>query len=106
EKGWFDDVGITVLPEPHGLKVTEQNAMPLLLNGQTDISTAYCPLTLPMYKTSRSLKCIANVSEFLAISILANPALGLKTFKDYIAEGKTFEEAVTLALQPLDGKVL
>jgi hypothetical protein len=106
QKGWFKEAGIDIAPAPFGLKVTEQNAIALLLNGQNDISSAYCPLMLPTYKSGNSLKCIANVDQFLAISILANPALKLKTFKDYIAEGKSFEDAVKAALQPLEGKIL
>ncbi len=106
KKGWFKDVGITITPEPLGLKVTDTNATALLLNGQVDISTEFCPLMLPTYKTSKLLKCIAFTDNFLANTILANPALHLKSFKDYIAEGKSFEEAIHAAVAPLAGKTL
>ena len=39
-------------------------------------------------------------------AILANPALKLKSFKDYIKEGMAFEDAITAALKPMEGKTL
>ena len=106
KKGWFKDVGVNIVPQPYGLKVTDTNVVALLLNGQLDISSEYCPLMLPTYKTDRRLKCIAFVDNFLANAILANPKLHLKSFKDYIAEGKNFEQAIQAAIAPLEGKTL
>ena len=106
KKGWFKDVGITIKPEPYGLKVTDTNVTALLLNRQLDISSEFCPLMLPTYKSAKTLKCIAFTDDFLGNAILANPKLKLKTFKQYIAEGKNFEEAIQAALLPLDGKTL
>ena len=106
KKGWFEDVGIKILPEPEGLKVTDNNVIALLLNGQVDMSSQYCPLLLPTYKTSNKLKCVAFTDNFLGTAILANPALKLKSFKDYIKEGMSFEDAITAALKPMEGKTL
>src|ERR1700722_12243205 len=55
-KGWFKDVNITIEPQPEGLKVTDTNVTALLLNGQLDLISEYCPLMLPLYKTTRRLK--------------------------------------------------
>ncbi len=106
KKGWFEEVGIKILPEPEGLKVTDNNVIALLLNGQLDMSSQYCPLLLPTYKTSNKLKCVAFTDNFLGTAILANPALKLKSFKDYIKEGMSFEDAITAALKPMEGKTL
>ncbi|MBV9757954.1 MAG: hypothetical protein JO047_12940, partial [Alphaproteobacteria bacterium] len=106
KKGWFKDVGITIQPEPFGLKVTDTNVVALLLNGQLDISSEYCPLMLPTYKTDHRLKCIAFVDNFLGEAILASPRLHLKSFKDYIKDGMNFEQAMHAALAPLEGKTL
>jgi hypothetical protein len=106
KKGWFKDVGITIQPEPFGLKVTDTNVVALLLNGQLDISSEYCPLMLPTYKTDHRLKCIAFVDNFLGEAILASPRLHLKSFKDYIKQGMNFEQAMHSALAPLEGKTL
>jgi len=106
KKGWFSDVGISFDPAPYGLKANDSNVVTLLLNGQLDIISEYCPLMLPTYKSSKALKCIAFTDTFLANAILANPALKLKSFKDYIAEGMNFEQAIHAALAPLEGKTL
>ena len=106
KKGWFEDAGIKIGPGELGLKVTDTNVTALLLNGQLDISSQYCPLMLPTYKSSNKLKCIAFTDNFLGTALLANPELGLKSFKDYIAEGMSFEDAITAALAPMDGKTL
>jgi hypothetical protein len=106
KKGWFQDVGITFDPAPYGLKANDSNVTTLLLNGQLDIISEFCPLMLPTYKDASKLKCIAFTDNFLANAILANPALKLKTFKDYVGEGKSFDEALKAALAPMKGKTL
>jgi hypothetical protein len=106
KKGWFKEVGLEFDPPPYGLKANDSNVTTLLLNGQLDIISEFCPLMLPTYKDSDKLKCIAFTDNFLANAILANPALKLKTFKDYIGEGKSYEEALKLALAPMKGKTL
>jgi hypothetical protein len=106
KKGWFDEVGISFDPAPYGLKANDSNVTTLLLNGQLELTSEFCPLMLPTYKDSTKLKCIGFTDNFLANAILANPALKLKTFKDYIAEGKPYEEALKLALAPLKDKTL
>jgi hypothetical protein len=106
KKGWFQDVGIAFDPAPYGLKANDSNVTTLLLNGQLDVISEYCPLMLPTYKSSKALKCIAFTDTFLANAVLANPALKLKSFKDYIADGMNFEQAIHAALAPMEGKTL
>ncbi len=106
KQGWFKDVGVNIVPPPYGLKVTDTNVVALLLNGQLDLSSEYCPLMLPTYKTSHQLKCIAFTDTFLAEAILANPKLHLKSFKDYVKQGLDFKQAIHAAVAPLQGKTL
>jgi hypothetical protein len=106
KKGWFDDVGVSFEPAPYGLKANDSNVLTLMINGQLDMISEYCPLILPMYKESRLLKCVGFTDNNQAFAILANPNLKLKTLKDYMAEGKTFDEALKLTLAPLAGKTL
>jgi hypothetical protein len=106
KKGWFKDAGITIGPEELGMKINDTNGTALLLNGQLDIASQYCPLMLPTYKTAEKLKCIAFTDTFLGMAIMAKPELKLKSFRDYIKEGKSFDEAIKAALAPLNGKTL
>ena len=106
KKGWFEEVGITFDPPPYGLKANDSNVTTLLLNGQLDIISEFCPLMLPTYKDANKLKCIGFTDNFLANAILANPALKLKTFKDYVQQGMNYEDALKAALAPMRGKTL
>jgi hypothetical protein len=106
KQGWFKDVGIEFSPAPYGLQANDSNVTTLLLNGQLDIISEFCPLMLPTYKSAKTLKCIAFTDNFLGNAILANPKLHLKSVKDYIGEGMNFEQAMHAALAPLDGKTL
>jgi ABC-type nitrate/sulfonate/bicarbonate transport system substrate-binding protein len=106
KKGWFEEAGITIGPEELGMKINDTNGTALLLNGEVDIASQYCPLMLPTYKTAEKLKCIAFTDTFLGMAIMAKPELGLKSFRDYIKEGKSFDEAIKAALAPLEGKTL
>ena len=106
KKGWFTDVGISFDPAPYGLKANDSNVTTLLLNGQLDLISEFCPLMLPTYKDADKLKCIGFTDNFLANAILANPKLKLKTFKEYIADGLSFEDALKAALAPMKGKTL
>jgi hypothetical protein len=106
KQGWFDDVGISFDPAPYGLKANDSNVLTLMLNGQLDLISEYCPLILPTYKDSSLLKCVGFTDNNEAFAILANPALKLKTLKDYMGEGLKFDEALKKTLEPLAGKTL
>jgi ABC-type nitrate/sulfonate/bicarbonate transport system substrate-binding protein len=106
KKGWFAEAGIKIGPEELGMKINDTNGSALLLNGQLDIASQYCPLMLPTYKTAEKLKCIAFTDTFLGMAIMAKPELKLKSFRDYIKEGKDFDGAIKAALAPLEGKTL
>lgn len=105
KKGWFKDAGIDISPA-EGLTVSDQNVNALLLNGELDMSGNYPPLALPTYKTSDKIKQIMFTDVIVAASVLANPKLGLKTYKQYRAEGMDFDGAIKAALAPLNGKRL
>lgn len=106
KKGWYKDVGISFSPPPYGLQVNDTNVVTLLLNGQLDIISEFCPLMLPTYKSAKTLKCLAFTDNFLGNAILANPKLHLKPFKYYITHEMSFEQAIHAAMAPLDGKTL
>jgi hypothetical protein len=106
EKGWFKDVGITIDPQPTGLKTTEEQWVSLLLNRQVDINSATCSILLPSYKTTDQLKCVGLAVTFYGQVMLANPKLGLRSVEDYMKSGSTFDDALKQALTPLSGKTV
>lgn len=107
EKGWYEDVGITITPEPHGLKTTENQWISILLNRQVDINSGTCSMLLPSYRSTDQLKCLGLAVTFYGQAMLADPKLGLKTVGEYMAEGDiSFEEALKKALTPLVGETV
>lgn len=106
EKGWFKDVGITIDPQPNGLKTTEDQWVSILLNRQVDINSATCSSLLPPYKTTDQLKCTGLSVTFYGSVMLANPKLKLKSVADYAKAGASFNDALKQALTPLVGKTV
>jgi ABC-type nitrate/sulfonate/bicarbonate transport system substrate-binding protein len=103
--GFFDEVGIKLDP-PDGRIVFENQSVPLLQNGEIDLSTIFVGVLTP------ALDKIKNVRPFLVHSywqgntILTGPNSGFKTIDDFVAEGKTFLEAAKLTMQQLKGQKL
>ncbi|MGO8798326.1 MAG: hypothetical protein ACLQJL_04495 [Roseiarcus sp.] len=106
EKGWFKDVGITITPEPNGLKTTENQWVSLLLNRQVDINSATCSNLLPSYKSTDQLKCAGFAVTFSGSVMFANPKLGLKRLSDYMTPGVSLKTGLAEALKPLIGKTV
>jgi hypothetical protein len=101
KEGWYKDVGITIQPQPYGLKTTEEQWVSILLSRQVNINTATCSTLLPSYKTADQLKCIALAVTFYGSVLLANPKLHLKTLADYAKSGMSFKDSLRAALRPL-----
>jgi hypothetical protein len=105
-EGWYRDVGITITPEPYGLKTTEEQWVSILLSRQVDINTATCSILLPSYRTTDQLKCLGLAVTFYGEAMLANPKLHLKTVADYAKAGLGFDQALHQALSPLVGQTV
>ncbi|MFC4733992.1 hypothetical protein [Salipiger abyssi] len=101
DQGWFGDAGITILPEPTGFQATNDNAIPLILNGTNDVGAMYGGSVVQALPNNDVLKMIMLTDDFVGYSVWADPELGLKTVDDYMAEGQDFKEALHSALAPL-----
>lgn len=105
KQGFFADVGINITP-PDGTTVTEEQAHSLLMRGDLDVTHGYPPNFLPTYQNSRVVKQIMFHDVIVAGCMLASPDQNLKGIKDYLAEGKPFDEAIAAAMAPVQGKEL
>lgn len=106
KKGWFKDVGINIVPPPYGIKDSD-NATALMLKGQVDVQAQFGPTLIPSMKaTNSSIKMVALTDLFGGWAILANPKLGLKTVKQYMAEGLGFKAAMRKTLAPVAKETL
>jgi hypothetical protein len=106
KNGWFKDVGITITPEPYGLKTSENQWLSLLLNRQVDVNSATCSNLLPSYKSTDQLKCVGFAVTFSGSVMFANPKLGLKRLTDYMTPGVSLKQGLAEALKPLVGKTV
>jgi len=103
--GFFDDVGIKLQPAD-GRIVFENQTVPVLENGEVDISTIFVGVLTP------ALDKIKNIHPFLIHSywqgntILTGPDSGFKTVDDFMGEGKTFLEAAKLTVEQMKGRKL
>ena len=103
--GFFDDVGITIKPAD-GRVIFENQTVPLLQNGETDISTIFVGVLTPVLDTIQNIRPFLIHSYWQGNTILTGPDSGFKTVDDFMAEGKTFLEAAKLTVAQLRGQKL
>ena len=107
KKGWFDDVGINFDPAPYGLKANDSNVTTLLLNGQLDIISEFCPLMLPTYKDATQAQVHRLHRQFPRQRDPRQPRAQAEDLQGlYRRRARTYEEALKLALAPMKGKTL
>jgi ABC-type nitrate/sulfonate/bicarbonate transport system substrate-binding protein len=104
KKGWFEEVGITILPKPHGKIVPFKNQVSVLASGAVDIISGAVMNFIPTYKTTPPVKGIIWMDIFQGNAILAQPNAGYKSIDEYIAGGCKPEEALRRAILQGKGK--
>jgi len=102
--GYFEDVGLKITPEPYGRKVMIDQAIPLLVNKQIDLEALYPPDLIAAMDSVKNVRFIALTDLFQGFAILANPDTHAKTVNDFMAEGKSFEDAMKATMAQLKGK--
>lgn len=101
--GYFDDVGITITPEPHGRKVMFDQTIPLLVTKEVDLQAWYPPDAIAALDTLTTVRFIGLADLFQGFAILAHPDSGAKTVNQFMAEGMAFEEAMKATMGQLKG---
>ena len=102
--GFFDNVGITITPTPFGRKVLFDQAIPLLVNKQIDLEALYPPDVIAAMDSVKNVRFIALTDLFQGFAILARPDTHAKTVNDFMAEGKSFEDAMKATMAQLKGQ--
>jgi hypothetical protein len=103
--GFFDDVGIKIEPAD-GRVIFENQTVPLLQNGETDISTIFVGVLTPALDKIKNIRPFLIHSYWQGNTILTGPNSGFKTLDDFMAQGKTFAEAAKLTVAQLRGQKL
>jgi ABC-type nitrate/sulfonate/bicarbonate transport system substrate-binding protein len=103
--GFFDDVGINLQPTD-GRIIFENQTVPLLQNGEVDLSTIFVGVLTPALDKIRNIHPFIVHSYWQGNTILTGPHSGFKTVDDFMGEGKTFLEAAKLTVEQMKGQKL
>jgi hypothetical protein len=102
-KDWFEEVGITVGPEKFA-SVADDQAVPLLLNGNFDVTSAYGPNSVRNAEGAPSLKVFNFIDVTSGLAILAAPGSGKASVSDLMGDGASFEDAATSVMGDMAGQ--
>ena len=104
QKGWFDEVGITVQPQPVGSKVQDNQVVPKLVNDEIDMINWDGTVIIQTMTKAPDLKMIGFTDTYLGIYILGAPDSGAQTVADLVKGGQSFDQAMQTAVQQFVGK--
>ena len=103
ERGYFDDVGISVDPAPYGAEVDRIAAVTPLLTQQIQIGSGYTPAVAPQLDNVDDVVTFAIQDVFYGYRILA-PEGKYTTVAELMDEGADYEDAVTEVMAQLEGQ--
>lgn len=102
-KGYLADVGITM--DGGAPKVLrDQQMVPMLQNGEIDITTMYFGLITQALDKVTNIKPALVYSYWQGNTILTSPNLGFKSVDEFMDEGMGWEEAAAAAVQQMRGE--
>lgn len=103
EKGWFEEVGISIEPKPYG-RIVILELLQTLLAGTVDVNRSFNGeyAAFMARKGTENVKIFALASLFQGYAILGKPSY--KSVRDFTEEGLDFEEAVKRTMAQLKGK--
>lgn len=104
QKGWFDEVGVSIQPQPVGSKVQDNQVVPKLVNNEIDMINWDGTVIIQTMTKAPDLKQIGFTDTYLGIYILAAPNTGAKTVSDLVKSGQSFDQAMQTAVHQLVGK--
>ncbi|UOQ56442.1 hypothetical protein MUN78_12250 [Leucobacter allii] len=103
ENGYFDEVGITISPEPNGEQVDLIAALTPLLNKQIEVGSGYPPAIVSQLDSVDNVVTFAISDVFYGYRILA-PAGEYTTLAEAMEGGESYGEAVATVVEQLRGQ--
>lgn len=104
QNGWFEEVGITVQPQPVGSKVQDAQVVPKLVNDEIDMINWDGTVIIQTMTKAPDLKMVGFTDTYSGIYILAAPDSGAQTVADLVDGGTEFSEAMTTVMGQLVDK--
>jgi len=105
-KGWFDEVGIDLVPKPHGLVLPSAERAANLIAGSVDVVATGAYNLLPAMGKARNLRIFVQKDLFRGYRIMAQPNRGYKSYEEFVKEGVPPEEAFRRTVEQMKGKTV
>lgn len=103
-KGWFNEVGINIEPQPLGRDVPPGKAAQELVTGQLDMVSEYTPLAIQYMSQLPDIKVIGWNDINFGTFVFANPDLKLEGLQERLDSGESLEEAMKKIGDEMRGK--
>jgi ABC-type nitrate/sulfonate/bicarbonate transport system substrate-binding protein len=103
EQGFFDDVGINLVPRRGETQLTQQTPGELL-SGQLDLASGFMPLQIQVFAKQPDLKMVQLTDVYVGNYLLASPSVGAKTYEQLAKPGESFEALARGTVQQIKGK--
>lgn len=104
EQGWFEDVGITLEPEPAGALYTPSDHASVLLSNRVDVQSTNYQILLPALNKTDELRMFAYGDFFIGFALMGDDKF--KSFSEFKDEGMDDQEALKAAAEQLRGNTL
>jgi ABC-type nitrate/sulfonate/bicarbonate transport system substrate-binding protein len=102
KQGFFDDVGINLVPGEGETRLIDQTPGELL-SGQLDMASGYMPIQIQTFPKQPGIKMIQLHNTYVGNYLLASPRVGAKTYEEFSKSGASFEDAAKSAVRQIRG---
>ena len=103
EQGFFEDVGISLVPAEGKTRLINQTPGELL-SGQLDLASGYMPIQIQTFPEQPAIKMIQLHNTYVGNYLLASPDAGAKTYEELSKSGASFEDAARASVEQIRGK--
>jgi ABC-type nitrate/sulfonate/bicarbonate transport system substrate-binding protein len=101
-QGFFEDVGINLIPSGGETRLVDQTPGELL-SGQLDLASGYMPVQIQTFPRQPSIKMIQLHDVYVGDYLLASPSSGARTYDYFSRAGQPFEQAARSAVLQIKG---
>jgi ABC-type nitrate/sulfonate/bicarbonate transport system substrate-binding protein len=104
EKGWFEEVGINLQPEPAGSLHTPADHPAVMLADTVDVQSTNYQILLPALAETDKLRMFAYGDFFIGFALMGQPEF--TSYSEFVDQGMSEQEAVEKAVGQLKGRTL
>ncbi len=105
-KGWFDEVGIEIVPKPYGRVLPSGERAANLIAGTVDTVSSGVYNLMPAMGKARNLRIFVEKDLSVGYRIMAQPDGGYKSVSEFVKEGVPQTEAFKRTVAQFKGKTI